>query len=276
MSKKFLCALLLLLFLLMFVNSAFARHKVGTIEMTNVTPEILGEFALRELDQGNVNVFGKSEPPTFAFFRTINAVRLSLNNGDIDEILCPEFEGDFIVKTNPDFEIKCVIRNLRGSFVFAFLDDHKALRDEFNEALKTLRGNMTLDRLADEYYKDFDLKKPSVEFAKYDGADTIKIAVTGDRPPIDLITADGKATGFNTAILAEIGKMLHKNIEIIQVDSGARVPALSSGRADVIFWVMMFDSEVDDFVNADKPASVIVSDPYIKWNNFVHVGLKNK
>ena len=273
MSKKFLCALL---FLLMFVNSAFARHKVGTIEMTNVTPEILGEFALRELDQGNVNVFGKSEPPTFAFFRTINAVRLSLNNGDIDEILCPEFEGDFIVKTNPDFEIKCVIRNLRGSFVFAFLDDHKALRDEFNEALKTLRGNMTLDRLADEYYKDFDLKKPAVEFAKYDGADTIKIAVTGDRPPIDLITADGKATGFNTAILAEIGKMLHKNIEIIQVDSGARVPALSSGRADVIFWVMMFDSEVDDFVNADKPASVIVSDPYIKWNNFVHVGLKNK
>ena len=67
---------------------------------------------------------------------------------------------------------------------------------------------MTLDRLADEYYKDFDLKKPAVEFAKYDGADTIKIAVTGDRPPIDLITADGKATGFNTAILAEIGKIM--------------------------------------------------------------------
>ena len=41
---------------------------------------------------------------------------------------------------------------------------------------------------------------------------------------------------FNTAVLAEIGKRLGKNIELVQVDSVGRALALAQGNVDAVFW----------------------------------------
>ena len=62
------------------------------------------------------------------------------------------------------------------------------------------------------------------------------MAITGDQPPLDYMTADGQPVGFNTAILAEIRKRLQKNIELVSIESGARSVALSSGEVDMVFW----------------------------------------
>lgn len=73
-----------------------------------------------------------------------------------------------------------------------------------------------------------------------------------------------KATGFNTALLAEIGKHLGCNIEIMQVYSAERVTALTSGRADVVFWFSMW-AFTEAFSGREQPdltSDVIVSAPY--------------
>ncbi len=54
---------------------------------------------------------------------------------------------------------------------------------------------------------------------------------------MDFVAADGSFAGFNTALLAEIGKRLNKNIELTQVDCASRSTALASGTVDVVFWV---------------------------------------
>ena len=94
-----------------------------------------------------------------------------------------------------------------------------------------------------------------------DGADTIKVAVTGDLPPLDLVLANGKPAGFNTALLAEMGKRLNKNIEIFDIEGDARASALTSGRADVIFWaiVPVDDSRPKDI---DTPEGAVLTEPY--------------
>ena len=74
------------------------------------------------------------------------------------------------------------------------------------------------------------------EFETFDGADTIKVGVTGDLPPFDYMTEAGEPEGFNKVILAEIGKRIGKNIELVSIDSGSRAIALSSGQIDVVFW----------------------------------------
>ena len=86
-----------------------------------------------------------------------------------------------------------------------------------------------------------------VEFEKFDGAETITIAVTGDMPPIDYIAPDGTPAGYNTAVLSEIGKRLRVNIKTVNVDTGARAAALKSGRVDVVFW---FQSNMDSNIPA--------------------------
>ena len=70
----------------------------------------------------------------------------------------------------------------------------------------------------------------------FEGADTIKVAVTGSLPPMDYVGPDGAPAGFSTAVLAEIAKRLGKNIEIVVVDSVGRAAALASGVVDAVFW----------------------------------------
>ncbi len=76
--------------------------------------------------------------------------------------------------------------------------------------------------------------------------------------------------------MAEIGKRLKKNIELLSIESGARSAALSSGRADVIFWYrstegLDFPEEAglkDNPLNkviVDSSEGVIMSEPYYRW-----------
>ena len=267
LTRKLLCSLLLVL---AFCGSAFARHKLGS----NISPEDFAIVVLREVDMPQNDLFGNIEPPTFAFYDTLNELLMALNRGDIDEVVYPELIGDFVVRFFPNREVKCIRRNDSGSFSFAFLKKNEALRNEFNEALKVLRGDMTLTKLADQYYRVLTPGTADVtEFEKFEGAETIRVAVTGDNPPIDMFSSDGKAIGFNTAVLSRIGKLLKKNIELVSIDSGARIAALASGKVDVVFWCLLFNNKLLE--NVDRPDGVITSDPYFTWNNLLHVGLKN-
>lgn len=132
-----------------------------------------------------------------------------------------------------------VLDRFSNGFSFMMLEGNEALRDEFNQAIADMKADGTLDRLIDEHItKVINGEEPQVivpdEIA---GAETITVAVTGCLPPMDYIAPDGTVAGFNTAILAEIGRRLGKNIKFVQVDSSGRALALSTGRVDVVFWV---------------------------------------
>ncbi len=142
-----------------------------------------------------------------------------------------------------------------------------------------MKNDGTLDNLKKIYITDLkaDTELKAVEFEKIDGADTLTVAVTGDLSPFDYVSADGKAAGFNTAVLAELGKRLQKNINIIQIESGARAATLTSKKADMVFWTFI---PADEIVSAnilpadlDKPEGIELSTPYYTCTK-VHVGLK--
>ena len=70
------------------------------------------------------------------------------------------------------------------------------------------------------------------------------------------------------AVLAEIGKVLKMNVELVNVAGGARAAALASGRVDVVFW---YEVDTASDTQPDVPDGVILSHPYYEWNNFLHV-----
>ena len=67
-------------------------------------------------------------------------------------------------------------------------------------------------------------------------------------------------------MLAEIGRRLKINIEIVSTETAAKVATLMSGRADGVFWFMTN--------NFDLPKGVIASDPYYTFDEFLHVRKK--
>ena len=130
--------------------------------------------------------------------------------------------------------------------LFLLLKEENAeLRDAFDAQLDAMKADGTLQNLVDEHIiKVAQGGEPvAVEFGTFEG-DPVKVAVTGSLPPMDSVAPDGTFAGFNTAVLAEIGKRMEKNIELVQVDSLGRSLALSEGVVDVVFWTRALSEDV--------------------------------
>ena len=269
--KKVLCALAIVLAV---AGCSFAAHRVGMLERLNISPEKLAELVNNETSSFSHN----SQKQTILYYRSLNEMVLALNAGEVDEIALPEAAADYILRTNPEYFINCVfiLKNAQITLAFGFKDDRKELAESFNKALRELKQDGTLVSLQSRHINpiavmvgDMNIAAPTPSvFRKFEGAPTIKAAVTGDLPPIDYIAADGKPEGFNVAILAEICARLGLNVELLSIESGARAAALASGRADVVFW---FEHHHGKEFQADVPEGVILSEPYYSFNTFYHL-----
>ena len=69
-------------------------------------------------------------------------------------------------------------------------------------------------------------------------------------------------------IAFEIGRFLKINIVPVNVSVGARTAALVSGRADVVFW---YEVDRQAQIQPDVPDNVILSEPYLDWDKFIHI-----
>lgn len=272
--KKFVCAFLLIA---LFAGSACADINVGLLSQLNMTQAEFQTYMDAALSSGLWTLFsaGDREPAIFVFYDSLVAMQMGLNKGEVNEIDLPEAVGEYMINTNPDYTIAAIAITKLVYFAFGFRkEDGDALRVKFNEALQAMKADGTLVGLQTKYVANPGANAPeAVTFEKFDGAETIKVAVTGDLPPIDYVAADGTPAGFNTAILAEIGKRLKVNIELMNVESGARAAALSSKHADVVFW---FQVRAGEGVQPDVPEGVILSESYYEWTKYLHIRKKGE
>lgn len=212
-------------------------------------------------------------PDEYRFYDNFNAMLLALNTGEISGLFLTRPVAEYLIAQNPALKVFGVTgMSVQLGYAFGFMNNEKGqeLLAKFNEALSVIKNTGRLDELRAKYITNPGATEPEVvSFASLSGKETVKVAVTGDLPPLDYTTADGKAAGFNTAILAEIGKYLSMNIEVVQVDTAARVPALTSGRVDVVFWFSLFLSP--NSINADLTSDVLVSAPYYTNDGMVFV-----
>lgn len=263
---------LCLALILMLSSSSYADGvKTGILNKSNYSEK---EFAkiTAEVLKWSVNE-EKSSSESFRYYEDLASMILGLNAGEVDEILLPKSCGEYVIAQNPELRISGVLRTSQANFAFGFLKKNEAfLRQQVNYALRLMKRDGTLERLKAQYFLNPGRNEPeAVELEKFPSGSTIKIAVTGDVPPVDLFTADGRPAGFNTAVLAEIGKYLASNIELIPVNAAARIPALASGRVDVVFWFEFIDG-VDQ--QPDIPDDVVVSDSYFDWDIYVRIRKK--
>ena len=250
------------------------EFKIGTITRLNVSEILLDNYF--EKAASRMAQTSDLAAPKHIFFDNMNAMIAGLQSGQIDVMSTYRAVADYVIARNDNFELSTKrVPKISDSFCCALRQEDSALKDSFDLAIKELEVSGKLKELTKTYINDLKGNDPpAVEMPHFDGAETIKIAVTGDLPPLDLVTSDGKPAGFNTALLAEISSLIEKNFELVQVDSGARASALTSKQVDVVFWVTV---PLDDTIvppDYDKPEGVIVTEPYFT-DEIAHVKLKN-
>lgn len=211
----------------------------------------------------------------YKYFDKMNDMQLALESGQIDLLSTYQKVAEYMLQRSDNKEILDSERHLEDSFCFALRKGDTMLKNDLNKAIKEMITDGMLSNLTKQYITELKngAEPPAVPITHIDGAETIKVAVTGDLPPFDLILADGTPAGFSTAVLSEISRRINKNIELINIDSNARASILTSKGADVVFWVAVPKDSTLIPADIDQPAGIAVSDPYYH-DLITHVGLK--
>ena len=247
--------------------------KLGMIAHLNATEKRMEDILKLVQEDSGVNV----SKYAITYYDNLKLMQMGIESGGVDEISLYDSVAKYFIANNDKFEAvggELTLKTLSDNFCFAVRADEATLKADLDKALDEMKEDGSLDKLAKDYITDVDKGQapPAIDIPLTEGAQTIKVGVTGDLPPLDYVSADGKAAGFNTALLAEIAKRLGKNIEIVDIDSGARAAALSSGQIDVIFWVVV--PTVDKVpADIDKPEGIELSKPYFQ-DNVEHLKLK--
>ena len=245
-------------------SASAGEIKLGMITHLNATEKKMDEILQMVQEDTGVNVAKYA----VTYYDSLNQMQMGIESGSIDQISLYTSVADYVVANNDKFEIvgdNLALKTLSDNFCFAVRKNDTDLKADLDKVIGEMKSDGSLEKLVNNYITKVDKGQapPAVEIPMTEGANTIKVGVTGDLPPLDYVSADGKAAGFNTALLAEIAKRSGKNIELVQIESGARASALTSGQIDVVFWAVVPNLEKIPS-DIDKPDGVELSEPYFK------------
>ena len=238
------------------------QGELGRLTKLNVDEDMLSE-AITE------SYFDLVPFSRYRFFDNLNSMIAALASGRIIGMALDEYTAQYLLSRTEEFAIYVpaeTVPSYNLNFSMLFRGEDAALCDRISETIEAMKADGTLDALKKQYIDDVIAgEEPEAVIPEhFDGAETIKVALTGDRPPMDYFSDAGEPIGFNTALVAEIGKRLGMNVEFISIDTGARAMALTSGLSDAIFWM-----EAGDYGNwekadvEDQPENTVVTTPYL-------------
>lgn len=266
--KKTLTRILVFLFALCLSLPACAAGEassvqkygnIGRLSKLNITEDQLNDVLK--------DIMTNSICDRYVFYDSITDMIMALNIGDIAVLETDQNTVRYIVSRNDQIVDRPPYMN-PNNLVFCMLlrEEDTELRDQISACIAGMTEDGTIEALQQTYIEDVIAgEEPgAIEPQAFPGARTIRVAVTGDRPPMDYISAGGQPIGFNTAMITEVAKRLNMNVELVNVTCQARGIALATDLCDIVFWM-----EVGDFENwegadlEDQPENTIVTEPYM-------------
>ena len=238
---------------------SFLNGKIGAITFINMSEEDFKNIINKR--------FG-SKIEKFIYNDSLTENLAMLKSGRVDFVLTPNISADYITQRNPD--LKSVIFPIENNLVMMLRNSDVKLRDLFDSAIGKLKASGKLDEVYKKWVAELPAGEepavPTIEKTSY--PETIYVGVSGDLPPLDYVSPDGKPAGYNIALLAEISRIIGKNIKILSLDSRARLTALQAKKIDVFFWTVRPNSKLQENFSKKMPDSrqfskkVIITKPY--------------
>ena len=191
-----------------------------------------------------------------------NDAVMALKQGKIDCVVIDSEPAKKFVEKNDDLEIVEDIFD-KEEYAICLSKDNADLTKEFNEALKELKDDGTLDSIRDNYIGD-DAGKTPYETPK--DADhskgTLTMATNATFQPYEYYDGD-KIVGIDVDIAQAIADELGMELEIEDIAFDSIIPEIVSGKADMALAGMT--------VTEDRKASVDFSDTYATASQMIIV-----
>ena len=260
--KRFLAIILAGLMILSFSSCGGKDEnviKVGALEGSGID-NVLSEEHNAHSSKGNSGVSNRTIQ--IVNYSNLSSALMDLESGKIDSIGHDVCTAKYIAARNNKIAVVEQPDKIIN-YSMMTMDSNKEVYDILNNAIKDMKADGTLDSLIENELKAYIENDPEPkDLPHFEGAQTIKIGVTGDLPPMDFVAANGKAAGFNIALLTEIANRAKVNFELVQIDAGARAMALSSGKIDAAFWTKYITCDICNSAGAEKIDGNLITESY--------------
>lgn len=190
---------------------------------------------------------------------------MALLSGRADGIACPSFVAEYYAKRNDQVKVIPAREEIPYKVLMVVRKADESLRTELNHAIGMLNESGRLKGLENDWITNLPLTGEPANIGQMisAGARTVRVGVSGDFPPLDYISADGRPAGFNVALMSEIGTQLDIKFEFVSLEASARFTALASGKIDVIFFHFKSEEAPDLFDLNEGDWSMTI--PYFEY-----------
>lgn len=269
MKRKISCLLLFIMLLTLFTScgkkekeESVSSFKTGILShmIAASGDQIMGQHIL---EMHNSEFQGDGER---ILYNNISSALLALNSDQIQIFATNSATADYIVSTNDNLMSFIPPGTaMQTELSMLTMEDNTETYNILNDAIIALKENGTMAQLIETYINSPDgVNQNQIELPFTEGAKTIRIAITGDIPPMDYVSLDGSPAGFNIALLAEISKQAGVNIDIVTMESTSRATALATDKVDAIFWVCAtLCKEHPEIRIVESIENTIATEPYI-------------
>lgn len=128
------------------------------------------------------------------------------------------------------------------------------LKNTIDAVISELRENGTYEAMLTRWLPETGAPAPMPEIPLNGSNGVLRLGTAAVTEPFSFFSADQKVVGFDIELASYVARKLGMRLEIVNMDFGAMIPALTAGEVDMIAACITITDE--------RAKSILFSDPY--------------
>ena len=222
-------------------------------EITNLSQ--LGDkvFAVPTGTVADKLVLSKLPQAKFQYFNSVLDCALAVKTGKADAVAYDEPILKNIAAKNGGFLILPDMITV-DNYAVAVGKDNRDLKDAIDSVINELKKDGTYTAMQQRWFPKTGSPGPMPE-PRPDGSDgVLKLGTASVTEPFSFVDGSQKVVGFDIELAGYIADKMGKTLEIVNMEFGAMIPALISGKVDMIAACIT--------VTEERATKILFSEPY--------------
>ncbi len=223
------------------------REKISSLQQLDGK-----EFAIPTGTVADQLVQSKLPNARFKYFNSVMDAVLAVKAGKADAAAYDEPILKNIAAKNSGLVVMKEMITV-DSYGFAVRPDDRKLKNAIDEVVTDLKNNGTTDRMIQRWFPKTGNPAPMPEFSLDGTGGVLRMGTASVTEPFSFVDGSGKIVGYDIELASHVARKLNKKLVIVNMDFGGMIPALISGKVDMIAACITITKERSKQVLFSKP-----------------------
>jgi polar amino acid transport system substrate-binding protein len=211
------------------------------------------EFAIPTGTVADQLVLSKLPTAKFKYFNTVLDAALAVKAGKADAAAYDEpILQNIAAKKGGLVVLKDMITV--DNYGFAVRKNDPELKQTIDSVIKELKSNGTTDQMLTRWFPKSGSPAPMPKIASTGTNGVIRLGTASVTEPFSFVDGSREIVGYDIELARHIANKAGKKLEVVNMDFGGMIPALMSGKVDMIAACITITEE--------RKKQVLFSEPY--------------